>query len=723
MPTNLHLRGGRAARLVLSAAALAALVIPTRTAPPDSAGADPGRPNPTPPVVAAPPPGDAPDPSSSWCPHCAGLGGDHLGSEPVTGAGGPPGDTGDTGDLAYETDYLGYDAATGAPATGDETPTVAPQTDRGYALLPYADVTRTGRTVRFHPGTPAVTRGHVTAAVNEINAIAGIGLRIGADTTTPFVGGEIMVQVVGQTRCGLGSSGCASSYYTVTPGFGKHITSTLVEIRSDMVGTGYEPGTARHELGHAIGLAHYDSMWEGEYQVMRARSTTGRDAYRAGDRNGLRHLAQGSTNPNVVGAIDQAVVSLGQVHLSGWTIDRDAPAETLAVAAFVNGAAVALALADGPRPDVARAYPGATTQAGFTVAVPARAGAQDVCVHAIGHRGQPVAIACRTVVNDGNPTGNLETARTAGVGAVQVSGWAIDPDVTDPRTVNVSVDGVSVAVAVADGVRPDVASTYPGQTPGKGFQVVTGGLRPGARSVCVSANNSGPGRGATLIGCRTVVVPGGNPQGSLDVARTAGPAAVRVGGWTLDGDTAEPTGVHTYVDGRFHSAAVADGVRPDVARAWPGFGDRRGFDIAVGDLPPGARQLCVFALNAGAGTANTLVGCRTVVVPGGNPQGSLDVARAAGTGVRAAGWALDGDTAGPVGVHVYVDGWFKGAYTADGVRGDVARAWPGFGDRRGFDVTVAVRQPGVRTVCVFAINAGAGTANTLLGCRAVAVGR
>jgi hypothetical protein len=110
------------------------------------------------------------------------------------------------------------------------------------------------------------------------------------------------------------------------------------------------------------------------------------------------------------------------------------------------------------------------------------------------------------------------------------------------------------------------------------------------------------------------------------------------------------------------------------------------------------------------------LGCRNVEFFGSNPFGSVDVVWQDGPGkVKVAGWALDSDTTGPSQVHVYVGRHFKGSFTATAVRTDVSRAHPGHGPAPGYDTYISIRTPGRHNVCVFAINAGPGTANTLLG--------
>jgi acetyl esterase/lipase len=105
-----------------------------------------------------------------------------------------------------------------------------------------------------------------------------------------------------------------------------------------------------------------------------------------------------------------------------------------------------------------------------------------------------------------------------------------------------------------------------------------------------------------------------------------------------------------------------------------------------------------------------------------NPVGSVDVVSNTAPGqVRVAGWMLDPDSTEPIDVHVYVDGRFATATSAQSSRPDVGRAYPLHGANHGFDVTIGGLRDGVRRVCVYAINAGQGTTNPLLTCRIVSV--
>ena len=82
-------------------------------------------------------------------------------------------------------------------------------------------------------------------------------------------------------------------------------------------------------------------------------------------------------------------------------------------------------------------------------------------------------------------------------------------------------------------------------------------------------------------------------------------------------------------------------------------------------------------------------------------------------GISLGGWAFDRDAAGPIPVHVYVDGtvyWIA----ADRSRPDVGRAYPGVGDNHGFAFSKPVAV-GTHHVCVYAIDSAGGPA-ALLQC-------
>lgn len=83
--------------------------------------------------------------------------------------------------------------------------------------------------------------------------------------------------------------------------------------------------------------------------------------------------------------------------------------------------------------------------------------------------------------------------------------------------------------------------------------------------------------------------------------------------------------------------------------------------------------------------------------------------------VRLAGWAMDGDTTGPLLVAVFVDGRPLTMLVADRQRADLARAVPMLGGAHAFDQRVEL-PPTASIVCLDAIGAGPGLPAAQLGC-------
>ena len=313
---------------------------------------------------------------------------------------------------------------------------------------------------------------------------------------------------------------------------------------------------------------------------------------------------------------------------------------------------------------------------------------------------------------DRDPFGNYESL-TTGPDAVVLSGWSIDPDTSGPNDVDVWIDGHFATTAVAGNERDDVGASFPGYGPDHGFAVSVP-LAAGTHSVCAYGINVSAGRSNRALGCRTATV-GGTPVGHFE-SLAAGPDQVTLSGWALDPDTSAPIHVDVWIDGHFAGTTVAGNERDDVGAAYPDFGPDHGFSVTL-PVGAGTHSVCAYAINVGAGSPNRKLDCRTVAV-GGNPKGNFESVSRVGTSVTASGWALDPDTAASITVHVYVDGIWATAATADGSRADVGSAFPGYGPLHGFGVPVTVSS-GSHTVCVYAINSGAGTSNTKLGCRSI----
>lgn len=323
---------------------------------------------------------------------------------------------------------------------------------------------------------------------------------------------------------------------------------------------------------------------------------------------------------NPTGSLDSVTAGIGSVTLSGWGFDIDTLA-SLQVHVYVDGQFKGSFPANTYRPDVAAVHPLMGDHRGFGVVVPVGGGPHVVCAFGIntGTYGyKNTVLGCRSVTVPADPFGSVDSASASGVGEITTSGWAIDPDTSAPIGVHVYVDGQFKVATTAGDPRADVGAAFPAFGGAHGYTVAVGGLERGPHEVCVFGIDA-PGTPGTnaLIGCRIAVVPFGvSPMGSFDSVVGAGSGAVRVRGWAIDPEVTSPIEVHVYVDWVFQGAFVADTSRADVGATFPGYGDDHGFDDVIDSLPPGTRDVCVFAINQpGTQGINPLLGCRTVAVP------------------------------------------------------------------------------------------------------------
>ncbi|MGY3262596.1 hypothetical protein [Frigoribacterium sp. 2355] len=305
----------------------------------------------------------------------------------------------------------------------------------------------------------------------------------------------------------------------------------------------------------------------------------------------------------------------------------------------------------------------------------------------------------------GSPYGYVDTA-AAGFRQVTVSGWAVDPDSAAPIRVDFYVDGRGAASTVAGNDYPSLAGVLGKGNTAHGFSANITGMSAGRHSVCSYAINVGTGVN-TLLDCREFVVRTGDPFGYVDsVSASAGSLTVK--GWVVDPDTADPITARVTVDGRQVSSQIASGEVPGLPAVYPGWGTRHAFESTVTGVSGGSHRVCVQGVNVGAGSTVD-VACQTVVMASGAPSLFLDEVSMGSPGkLLVRGWAIDPDTVDPVRVHVYVDGALSTKVTADVSKASLATAFPGYGDKHAFSVPVAGLSAGTHSVCVYAINVGAG---------------
>jgi hypothetical protein len=418
------------------------------------------------------------------------------------------------------------------------------------------------------------------------------------------------------------------------------------------------------------------------------------------------------------GALDVVTLTASGFTAQGWSFDPDAPVAPVTVRAVVNGAVVASAPANQPRPDVAAVF-GVGNDHGYTVSGHLAHGSNQICLVADNLAGKGVQrqLGCRTVQFDNvAPTVALDTVAEQADGRVRINGWAFDG--TGSAThLHVYVNGVgrSYTPSVA---RPDVQAAFPAAGPTAGFDIQVGPLT-GRSDVCVFAIDTVAPGNNKLIRCSTFTFQG--PIGRVDAVREQASGALQISGWVFDPSLpAVSSDAHVYVNGR-GVAVRADLARPDIARAYPAAGSAHGFSVDV-PAQAGRNSVCVYGFNIGIGGPHTLLTCQDVTVEYRAPMGNVEMTRAVGPGqARVAGWAVDPSApTAPLTMHYWVDGRPFQAATADLPRPDIARFYPWAGPTHGFDSTLTL-SPGRHTVCVFALNNGVPGPNLLLRCEDVTV--
>ncbi|HWH31021.1 MAG TPA: hypothetical protein VNU26_19050 [Mycobacteriales bacterium] len=408
--------------------------------------------------------------------------------------------------------------------------------------------------------------------------------------------------------------------------------------------------------------------------------------------------------------------------VTGWAFDPNTH-DPATVHVYVNGKAARAGVADQPTSTVSSVST-PRPSAAYDVDVVMPQGRSSVCVWAINASGTPGAskqLGCKDVVVDHMPRAAFDAA-TVMPGSVRVSGWALDPDSTGAQVVHMYLNGKPVSAIRTGHPRGDVARAYPGLGENLGW-VADLTVPAGSHTLCAYAlNASGTPGQHVRSGCRTVTVVD-SPVGTLDVVRnaphTTTPGSTTVTGWALDPDTAAPIAVHVYVNGRPTTAVTANGADGRSTGAWPYHGATHGFSADL-TLTDGTHRVCAYGINAGGTPGRSaLLGCRDVVVRH-SPTGQLQAVSAPAPGaLRASGWALDPDVAGPVEVHLYLDGKPVRAVKA-GLRNPVSlRWWPHHGEDHGFVVDVPA-SAGTHSLCAYALNAGGTPGGSVrLGCRSV----
>ncbi|MFC7431110.1 MULTISPECIES: hypothetical protein [unclassified Agrococcus] len=387
-------------------------------------------------------------------------------------------------------------------------------------------------------------------------------------------------------------------------------TSASLEVHTFVNGvaqSGYRADGSRPDVGRAYGLgdAHgFDitvGLAAGTSEVCLAFINVG-----AGQNTwSCQQVSTPTGSP--IGSIDTTRIEGSELVVAGWTIDPDT-ASSIEVHAYIGTRFISATRADQARPDVGRVHPAYGPAHGYTLRVPLPVGTSDVSIAFVNVGGG--SNTWKTVegsLASGPPFGSLDVVTATGPGTVSLGGWAIDPDTADPIQAHVYVDGRPRGALVADASRPDVGRANPGYGNAHGYSTTLSGLTGGVHEVCVAYINVRAG--SNVWRCKSVTLPSGSPFGNFENASVSGANAL-VSGWSIDPDTAAAVELHVYVNGGWGGRGLANQTRTDVGRAYPAYGADHGFSLTV-PIPAGRSEVCVAAINVGAGST-TWLACRTL---------------------------------------------------------------------------------------------------------------
>lgn len=216
--------------------------------------------------------------------------------------------------------------------------------------------------------------------------------------------------------------------------------------------------------------------------------------------------------------------------------------------------------------------------------------------------------------------GAFDSAAPAAHG-VAVRGWAADPQLpAGPFSIDVTINGIRAGRLDVGAARPDVTKVY-GFRSTSGFDAVVPAVGSGPQRVCVTAVHVQTS-GILDLGCKTVDVAAGTPQGRLDSV-TTGPDSFTVAGWAYDPD-AIGSATQVAVTALFPTddqpkvvgTVSADQPRPDVNSVKGVAGDH-GYSVTFSPRQTqvfGAERICAVATNVGAGS-DTILGCKSLDIP------------------------------------------------------------------------------------------------------------
>lgn len=384
--------------------------------------------------------------------------------------------------LAEGHDFVVFGAASGPVlprGSGDGGRRTA-EADGGYSLLDPQGFQRDRYVIRLVPSSGVEQlRPYLVQAAAAASDPAPASVAVGSAPGDMAPGaGEIDVKVSTSSPCSGAWVACGGPTMN-----GHEIRSGRIWIHPRLLTRSSHDiaNTVHHELGHALGLGHFDAAYNGVIQVMHSRQFTAA-SYEAGDRNGLASMATRSATPTL--AVAGIGYEAGRMVMAADVARRGAASAVLSL--VVDGAVVASQPVGDGR---------------WTLAGPAGGGAHTVCAR-VEFPGGRLPDQCYPFTAPANPFGYLDAAEAIS-GGIRVRGWTADPQTAEPISVSIVIDGIGLQTR-ADRPRPDVARVFPAYGPNHGYETSRPAL-PGRHQVCAVARNVDAGTDTTL-GCATVEV-------------------------------------------------------------------------------------------------------------------------------------------------------------------------------------------------------------------------
>lgn len=212
------------------------------------------------------------------------------------------------------------------------------------------------------------------------------------------------------------------------------------------------------------------------------------------------------------GSLDLGEYVPGGIGVKGWVAYKGSPQKSLKVHIKLDGKLLTGLSANQPRPDVAKKYPGVTTNTGFSSFLPTKlaAGTHTVCAFAIKPAGAPGGnpnIGCRSFTTGDSPIGTF-AASALREKSFHVVGSVGDPNTVRAIKVKVTLDGKVQNTITANKKtfvyeekgKKTTVSAY-----GHGFDLAlklpAGGK---AHQLCVTAINATSTPGGNVTGCISV---------------------------------------------------------------------------------------------------------------------------------------------------------------------------------------------------------------------------